>query len=113
MPRFAYFVVRYFARITQGTRLILTFVITTAPLVRAGDTPAENPIATQFRKHLEDADQNKDGFVTPAELSAEISKDRKRDAHSVGDIASGMIRDLDTDHDGKLSVTEIAEGARK
>jgi hypothetical protein len=113
MRRLVYLFVRHFARAVRAAGLIFTFAINVAAYVLASDRPAENPIATQFRKHLEDADQNKDGFVTAAELSAEISKDHKRDAHTVEDIASGMMRDLDTDHDGKLSATEIAEGARK
>jgi hypothetical protein len=58
---------------------ILLLTLVSAATTRADDKPTENPVAVQFRKHLEDSDQNKDGLVTREELSAEISKDPKRD----------------------------------
>src|SRR5438034_6681481 len=97
----------------KATVFILLLTLASAATIRADDKPTENPVAAQFRKHLEDADQNKDGFVTREELAAEISKDPSRDPETVEKIVATMMRDLDTDNDGKLSAAEIAAGARK
>jgi hypothetical protein len=96
-------------------RPILPFLLSLfgASLVFAGDNPAENPAAKQFRQHLEKADQNKDGIVTREELVAEIRRSTGGDAATVEQIVSTMMEDLDTDHDGKLSAAEIDAGARK
>ncbi len=67
----------------------------------------------QFRKHLKDADTNKDGLVTREELAAEIAKDKKRDAQTVEEIVNRMFHDLDTDNDGMISKAEVAAGVRK
>jgi EF hand len=79
----------------------------------AGEKPRENPAAVKFRQRLEKADRDKDGAVTREELAAEISKDPSRDPKTIEQIVSAMIRDLDADHDGKLSAAEAIEGARK
>lgn len=74
---------------------------------------AEPSAAEQFRKHITDADTNKDGFVTKEELTIEIAKDNQRDVEHVTDIAKAMMHDLDADHDGRISVKEAAVGAQK
>jgi|GEM_PF-3839471 len=97
----------------KTTIIILFLALVSFATTRAEDKAPENPVAAQFRKHLEDADKNKEGYVTREELVAEIGKDPKRDPQTVEKIVSAMMRDLDTDHDGKLSPAEIANGARK
>ena len=82
-------------------------------LASAGDNPATNAAAKQFRQHLEKADQNKDGFVTQEELVSEITKETGGDSAVADQIVSAMMKDLDVDHDGKLSATEIDAGASK
>ena len=97
----------------KSTVFLLLLTLLSAATTRADDKPTENLVAAQFRKHLEDADQNKDAFVTREELAAEINKDPNLDPKTVEQIVSAMMRDLDSDHDGKLSRAEITEGARK
>ena len=100
-------------RIPKSEMFLLLLTSALASDAPAGEKPAENPVAMQFRQHLEAADQNKDGFVTRKELSVEISKDPQRDSKAVEQITAAMMRDLDTDRDEKLSKAEIAEGARR
>jgi EF hand domain-containing protein len=82
-------------------------------VVFAEDQRPENPAAAQFRKHLEDADTNKDGRVTREELAAEVAKDKNRDQQTIDEIVSRMFSDLDTDNDGTISKAEVAAGAHK
>ena len=97
----------------RSKTFIFSLTVAFAASTPADDKPIDNPVAAQFRKHLEDADKNKDGFVTPDELAAELSTETARDPKVVEQIVSAMMRDLDSDHDGKLSGAEIAGGARK
>jgi hypothetical protein len=99
-------------RLARRTVLFVAVALA-ASAVRAEEKPAENPVATQFRQHLESADKNRDGFVSSEELAAEIGNDPKRDPKTIDQIVSAMFRDLDADHDGRLSPAEIAEGARR
>lgn len=105
-------------RVTASSRSmkILSFFLllplTAATMALAEDKATENPAAAQFRKHLEAADANKDGFVTRAELVAEIGKGG-RDPEIVEKIVDNMLRDLDADKDGRLSPAEITAGALK
>jgi len=92
---------------------ILLLIFLSRVVVFAEDNSTENPVAAQFRHHLEDADTNKYGLVTREELAAEIAKDKKRSPQTVDEIVSGMFHDLDTDNDGKISKAEVAAGARK
>jgi len=84
-----------------------------AILALAGDKPAENAAAKQFRQHLEKADQNKDGVVTREELVSQITKETGGDAATVDQIVTTIMKDLDGDHDGKLSASEIDAGVRR
>ncbi|HSH93835.1 MAG TPA: EF-hand domain-containing protein [Roseimicrobium sp.] len=81
-------------------------------IVHAGPA-TENAAAQEYRKHLEAADTNRDGFVSREELVVEIAKSSKRDPATVEKMVDAMIRSLDTDKDAKLSATEIDAGARK
>jgi hypothetical protein len=92
--------------------LVLGLFVGVAAFIRADDKPSDNPVAVQFREHLAAADKNKDGIVTREELLAEVSK-AKPDRETVEQVVSAMMSELDTDHDDKLSATEIAEGVRK
>jgi hypothetical protein len=92
---------------------IVFFTVAIAATTHADDKSINNPVAAQFRKHLESADKNKDSFVTGEELAAELSRGTVPDPKVAEEIASAIMRDLDSDHDGKLSGLEIAEGARK
>ena len=94
------------------SRVTLWSAVALACAAVAADQVGENPITAQFRRHLSDADQNKDGFVTREELTAEIRKDPQRDSKTIAQIVSAMISDLDADRDGKLSAVEVAEGAQ-
>src|ERR1051326_7368124 len=98
----------------MATHLLALFLASFgAILAYAGDEPAENAAAKQFRQHLEKADQNKDGVVTKEELISQITRETGGDSATVDQIVSTLMKDLDVDHDGKLSGTEIEAGARK
>jgi transcription termination factor NusB len=96
---------------TNVAASVLALVWTTTAL--SGNEPTENPVSAEFRKHLSHADRNRDGFVTKEELTAEIASDPNRTAEQVDNIVAAMIQDLDSDHDGRLSKAEVAEGARR
>src|SRR5436190_4382793 len=94
------------------TIVLLSTFLSLASL-SAGEKPAENAVAKQFRQHLQKADQNRDGSVTKAELVQAITNETKADPATVDQIVSTIMKDLDVDQDEKLSASEIDAGAIK